>query len=122
VVLIEACLLAGWVGDLCAQKAVRCLVANTASEPWKFKHLQRKTDKDDALRLAELYVLGKFPAVAIPAKEMREHRALSEARQRLVGRRVALPNRIRAVLVGQGRAAPCGAKAWTALGLAGIAR
>jgi hypothetical protein len=28
---------------------VRCLVANTASEAWKFKHLKRKTDKDDAL-------------------------------------------------------------------------
>ena len=52
VVVIEACLLAGWVHDLCAELGVRCLVANTASEAWKFKHLKRKTDKDDALRLA----------------------------------------------------------------------
>ncbi len=51
VVLIEACLLAGWVLDLCNEVGVRCLVANTASEAWKFKHLKRKTDKDDALRL-----------------------------------------------------------------------
>ena len=56
VVLIEACLLAGWVLDLCNEGGVRCLVANTASEAWKFKHLKRKTDKDDALRLAQLYV------------------------------------------------------------------
>jgi transposase len=122
VLLIEACLLAGWVCDLCAQKGVRCLVANTASEPWKFKHLKRKTDRDDALRLAELYVLGKFPAVPIPVKEVREHRALIEARQKLVGRRVALQNSIRAIFVGQGLAAPRGAKAWTVLGLAGIAQ
>jgi hypothetical protein len=29
VVLIEACLLAGWVLDLCTELGVRCLVANT---------------------------------------------------------------------------------------------
>ena len=32
----------------------RVKVANTAVEAWKFKHLKRKTDRDDALRLAEL--------------------------------------------------------------------
>ena len=37
VVVIEACLLAGWVHDLCGELGVRCLVANTASEAWKFK-------------------------------------------------------------------------------------
>jgi transposase len=36
VVIIEACLLAGWVHDLCGELGVRCLVANTASEAWKF--------------------------------------------------------------------------------------
>ena len=65
VVIIEACLLAGWVHDLCDELGIRCLVANTASEAWKFKHLKRKTDRDDALRLAEVYLLGKFPSVAI---------------------------------------------------------
>src|SRR5438270_7675705 len=55
VIVIEACLLAGWVHDLCSELGLRCLVANTASEAWKFKHLKRKTDKDDALRLAQLH-------------------------------------------------------------------
>ena len=96
-------------------------MANTTSEAWKFKHLKRKTDRDDALRLAEVYLLGKFPSVAIPAKEVREKRALIEHRQKLVGRRVALQNRIRAILVAQGLAAPVGVRAWSELGLAGIA-
>jgi transposase len=122
VVLIEACLLAGWVHDLCTEKGVRCLVANTTSEAWKFKHLKRKTDRDDALRLTEIYRLGKFPTVHLPPKEVREQRGLIETRQKLVGRRVAVQNRIRAILVGQGLPAPVGAKAWTALGLAGIAQ
>jgi transposase len=121
IVLLEACLLAGWVRDLCAEKGVKCLVANTTSEAWKFKHLKRKTDRDDALRLAEVYRLGKFPAVSLPDKEVREKRGLIEHRQKLVGRRVALQNRVRAILVGQGLPAPCGAKAWSALGLEGIA-
>jgi transposase len=121
VVLIEACLLSGWVHDLCVEQGVLCLVANTTSEAWKFKHLKRKTDKDDAQRLIEVYRLGKFPRVVVPVQAVREKRGLIETRQKLVGRRVALQNRIRAVLVGQGLPAPCGAKAWTELGLAGIA-
>jgi transposase len=121
VVLIEACLLSGWVRDLCAELGVTCLVANTTSEAWKFKHLKRKTDRDDALRLAEVYRLGKFPRVEIPEKDIREKRALIEHRQKLVGRRVALQNRVRAILVSQGLPAPCGAKAWSVSGLAGIA-
>jgi|SRR5262245_50267929 len=121
VVLIEACLLAGWVRDLCVELGVRCLVANTASEAWKFKHLKRKTDRDDALRLAEVYLLGKFPAVVLPDKEVREKRGLIEHRQKLVGRRVALQNRIRSILVGQGLPAPVGVRAWSQAGRAGIA-
>src|SRR5262245_8028703 len=58
VAVIEACALAGWVHDLCADLGLPCKVATTASEAWKFKHTKRKTDKDDALRLAQLDALG----------------------------------------------------------------
>jgi transposase len=121
VVVVEACALAGWVHDLCEELRVPCRVANTGGEAWKYKHLKRKTDRDDAQRLAEVYRLGQFPNVVIPAKEVREKRGLIETRQKLLGRRVALQNRIRAILVGQGLLAPCGAKAWTQIGLAGMA-
>jgi transposase len=121
VVIIEACLLAGWVHDLCGELGVRCLVANTASEAWKFKHLKRKTDKDDALRLAQLYLLGQLPTVTLPPTEVRQWRSLIATRQNLVGRRVAVQNRIRALFVAQGLPAPRGARAWSATGLAGIA-
>jgi transposase len=120
VVVIEACLLAGWVHDLCAELDLRCLVANTASEAWKFKHLQRKTDKDDALRLAQLQALGQLPTVALPPPATRQWRALIAYRQTLVGRRVAVQNRIRALFVAQGLPAPRGHRAWTATGLDGL--
>jgi transposase len=120
VVIIEACLLAGWVHDLCAEHGMRCLVANTASEAWKFKHLKRKTDKDDALRLAQLYLLGQLPTVTLPPTTVRQWRSLIACRQVLVGRRIAVQNRIRALFVAQGLPAPRGAKAWAASGLAGM--
>jgi transposase len=121
VVVIEACTPAGWVADLCRDLGVPVKVANTAAEAWKYKHTRRKTDRDDALRLAQLEALGQLPTVAVPEKEVREWRALIAHRQALVTQRVAAQNRIRAVLVGQGLPAPRGARAWTAAGLAGIA-
>src|SRR3954468_18998748 len=122
VVVIEACTLAGWVHDLCAELGVPCKVANTAAEAWKYKHAKRKTDRDDALRLAQLEALGQIPEVVVPAKRVREWRALIAHRRGLVTQRVAAQNRIRAILVGQGLPAPRGAKAWTAAGLEGIAQ
>jgi len=101
---------------------IPCRVANTAAEAWKYKHAKRKTDRDDALRLAQLEALGQLPAVVVPAKRVREWRALIAHRQALVTQRVAAQNRIRAVLVGQGLPAPRGARARTASGLAGIAQ
>ena len=121
VVIIEACLLAGWVHDLCAELGIRCLVANTASEAWKFKHLKRKTDKDDALRLAQLYLLDQLPTVTLPPATVRQWRSLIACRQVLVGRRIAVQTRIRALFVAQGLPAPRGAKAWASTGLAGMA-
>jgi transposase len=120
VVVIEACSLAGWVHDLCERLGVRCRVAHTGAEAWKYKHAKRKTDRDDALRLAQLYSLGQLPEVVVPAKPVREWRALIAHRQALVTQRVAAQNRIRSILVGQGLPAPRGAKAWTVSGLAGI--
>ena len=120
VVVFEACALAGWVHDLCGELGVPCRVANTTGEAWKFKHLKRKTDRDDALRLAQLTAMNQLPTVTIPAKAIREQRALIATRQALVARRVAVQNRIRAILVVQGMVAPRGAAAWSECGLAGI--
>ena len=122
VVVIEACSLSGWVSDLCGELGVPCKVANTSAEAWRYKHARRKTDRDDALRLAQLYALGQLPEVVTPAKPVREWRALIAHRQALVAQRVAAQNRVRSILLGQGLPAPRGARAWTQTGLAGIAQ
>src|SRR3954447_296170 len=102
VVVFEACALSGWVFDLCQDLGLPCRVANTASEAWEFKHTKRKTDKDDALRLAQLEALGQLPTVTVPPTQTRQWRSLIATRQVLVGRRCAVQNRVRALLVGQG--------------------
>jgi hypothetical protein len=75
VVVIEACALTGWVSDLCGGLGLACQVANTASEAWKFKHVKRKTDHDDALRLAQLEALGQLSTVTLPSPKTRQWRA-----------------------------------------------
>ena len=84
VVVFEACALSGWVADLCQELGLPCRVANTASEAWKFKHTKRKTDRDDALRLAQLQALGQLPAVVIPSQQTRQWRALIACRNSFV--------------------------------------
>jgi hypothetical protein len=49
-----------------------------SSEAWKFKHFKRKTDRDDARRLVEIYRFGEFPVVHVPPKQVRELRGLIE--------------------------------------------
>jgi transposase len=105
VVVIEACLLAGWVHGLCVGAGFACKVANTASESWKFEHSERKTDKDDALRLAHLEALGQLPVVCVPDPRTRQWRQLIALRQKLVGQRVRVQNRVRALLVSRSRSA-----------------
>lgn len=119
-VVIEACANAGWVHDRAVGAGHPVKVANTAAESWKFQHLKRKTDRDDALRLAELEAIGQLPTVVLPDPATRQRRMLIAFRQELVGRRVACQNRIRALFAGQGLPTPRGVRAWTSAGLAGI--
>jgi len=121
-VVIEACANAGWVHDQAVAAGHVVKVANTAAESWKFQHLKRKTDRDDARRLAELEAIGQLPTVTLPNPPTRQRRMLIAVRQELVGRRVACQNRIRALFAGQGLPTPRGASAWSTTGLAGIAQ
>jgi transposase len=119
-VVVEACGNAGWAADLARGHGLAVKVANTNGEAWRFTHLKRKTDRDDALRLAELEALGQLPTVTLPDATARQRRALIAHRQALVGRRVAAQNRIRSLFAGRGLPSPRGHRAWTETGLAGL--
>lgn len=121
-IVFEACSLAGWVHDLCLELGFEVLVCNPNQEAWKWKNVKRKTDKDDALKLAKLAALGQLVPVHIPAKETRGYRRLVKYRKTLVGRLGRIQNNIRALLVQQGRPMPVGQRAWTAAGLESLGK
>jgi len=66
--------------------------------------VKRKTDRDDALKLAQLAALEQLPTVHVPAPETRQRRALLKYRQSLITRRVAIQNHLRAIAQRQRRA------------------
>src|SRR5688572_9915533 len=53
-VVIEICDMAGWVVDLCRTLGIKVQVANANTEGWRWKNVKKKTDRDDALKLARL--------------------------------------------------------------------
>ncbi len=120
-VVFEACSQAGWVHDLCEAVGLSARVASTTGSAWQWKHVKRKTDRDDALKLARFEAVGEIDPVAIPDRNTRQWKSLICLRKRLVSERVRTQNRIRGVLVSQGLSSPRGFSAWTEAGLNGIA-
>jgi transposase len=112
-VVIEACSMAAWVHDLCRELGFEILVCNPNQEAWRWKNVKRKTDRDDALKLAKLAALGQLAPVHIPAVATREHRWLVKYRKTVVGRLNRVQNIIRALYAQHGLSLPVGARCWT---------
>jgi transposase len=120
-VVIEACSISAWVHDLCGELGFRILVCNPNQEAWRWKNVKRKTDRDDALKLAKLAALGQLTPVHIPARATREHRWLVKYRKTIVGRMNRVQNILRALFQQHGLALPVGARCWTCSSLEAMA-
>lgn len=120
-VVFEACTVAGWLADICRELGLNFLVADTMTEAWSWRKVKRKTDRDDARKLARMAALGELPSVHVPSPEARQYREIVAYRDKLIGRRTAIQNRIRALVQGQGLAAPAGHRAWTEAGRQALA-
>ncbi|MHC4564046.1 MAG: IS110 family RNA-guided transposase [Planctomycetota bacterium] len=113
-VVFEVGTSAGWVHDVVRQvDNVEIEVANPTHEGWRWRHVKRKTDRLDALKLARLSAVGQLPQVHMPSRAVRERRALIRYREQLIARRTRIKNTIRSLLHRQGRAMPSGHRAWT---------
>jgi len=117
-VVIEVGSAAGWVKDLCEAMEIAIEVANPNHEAWRWKSVKRKTDKDDALKLAKLSAMGQLPTVQLPTSEVRQWRSLISYRTTLVRRRTAIKNSIRAIIDHQGMKYLSGRNGWTKAALA----
>ncbi len=120
VLVIEACDAAGWVHDLSVAVDLCVKVANCCHEAWKWRKVKRKTDRDDALKLAKMMLLDQLPTVHMPDAQHRQRRRLIQHRRSLVGRRTQCKNAIRSIFSQQGLTEhlPRGSKAWTKPGIA----
>jgi transposase len=67
---------------------------------------KRKNNRVDAGKLAKLLYLDMVPQVHVPNVDVRAWRAMIEFRQKLLARRTAVKNQLRAILRGHGIKAP----------------
>ena len=111
--VIEACSICGWIADLAEALDIEVRVANTLGEAWKWKKVKRKTDRDDALKLAKLAATDQLPTVHIPELAVRQHRSLIRYRHALIDRRTGIKNTIRSLLDAQGLSLPSRSRGWT---------
>lgn len=111
---------AGWVQDLARAMELEVQVANTNHEAWRWKNVKRKTDRDDARKLAQLSAMNQLPLVQLPGTRTRQWRSLINYRWTLVGRRTAIKNHIRSILDRQGLGLPAGKSGWTDKTLGGL--
>lgn len=116
-IVIETSSITGWVHDFCQRMGYGVLVANPSAEAWRWKNVKRKTDKDDALKLAKLTALEQVSAVHVPVAEHRQYRLGVKYRKTLVNRINRIQNHIHALFDHQGISIPGGHKAWTAAGI-----
>jgi transposase len=112
-VVIEVCPAAGWISELTARLRIELQVANPSHQGWRWRSVKKKTDRVDALKLAQLSAVNQLPLVDIPSKEVREWRSLIHYRQALVARRTAIKNTIRSILNRQAIAMPSGKSGWS---------
>ena len=111
--VIEACGVCGWIADLAESLSIEVRVANVLGEAWKWRRVKRKTDRDDALKLAKLAATDQLPVVHIPKLAVRQHRSLIRHRHALIDRRTGIKNTIRSLLEAQGLSMPTRSRGWT---------
>jgi transposase len=117
-VVFETCEVCGWVHDVASALGFPVAVANPCHEAWRWTKVKRKTDKDDALKLAKMALLNQLPTVHVPSPEMRQRRRLVHHRHALVRRRTRTKNQVRSIFAQQGLSLPPRGKAWTRAGVA----
>ena len=112
-VVFEICSAAGWIYDIAKALGIETEVANPSHQGWRWKKVKRKTDRNDALKLAQLSAMKQLPVVHIPEKSVRQKRSLIWYRRKLVERRTQIKNSIRAILDREGLSMPAGKAGWS---------
>lgn len=106
----------GYFYDLLKPVASRVVVAHPGHLRLIFRSKQ-KSDRRDAEKLAKLLYLGESPAVHVPSGDVRVWRELITCRARLVRKRTAAKNGLRALLRSVAIHVPRSPGLWTRRGM-----
>ncbi len=60
--VIKVCGISGWIHDMATDLNIPIEVANPQHEGWRWNKVKRKTDRDDALKLARLAAMNQQPS------------------------------------------------------------
>ncbi len=80
---MEACGPSGWINDLAQTLGHKTIVCSTNEDAWRWTNVKRKTDKDDALKLARMASMNELHPVHMPSETHREFRSLVKYRKTL---------------------------------------
>ncbi len=80
---MESCGPSGWINDLAMNTGHKTIVCSTDEDDRRWSNVKRKTDKDDALKLARVASVNELKAVHMPAEEHCEFRSLVKYRKTL---------------------------------------
>jgi transposase len=116
--VFETCDCCGWVYDVCAALGLPAKVVAANTEAWQWRRVKRKTDRDDALKLAKLALLDQLTVVHMPSPAQQQRRRLVLHRRSVVSRRTRSRNAIRSIFSQQGIPLARGNKQWTIAGIA----
>jgi transposase len=87
-----------WLADRLNNEGIECMVVNAADIPITNKQQNKKTDRTDSKKLAELLRSGLLCGIYIPKSEDLEDRSLLRTRAMLVRQQASMKNRIKAFL------------------------
>lgn len=121
VVAFEICSDAGWIADICRELSLKFHALNPSTLVHAMHRRRAKTDRKDALDLAQTVAAGiglEKKCVHVPERRVREHRALIEQRSQAVAKRTGRRNEIRAMFQSHGVALPGKQAAWSSAGIA----
>ena len=111
-VVMEACGPSGWINDLAQSLKLKTLVCSTNEDAWSWSNVKRKTDKDDALKLARMAAMNELKAVHMPSEAHRQFRTLVKYRKTLAYRINKIKCITRAWFVNHGIGIANGEAAW----------
>lgn len=111
-VVMEACGPSGWIHDICQEKKLPTIVCSTNEEAWAWKNTKRKTDRDDALKLAQMAMLKTLVPVHVPQPKVREQRSIIKYRKTLDQDITKIKNNIRSIFANRGISIDTGERAW----------